>query len=133
LNYAVNSYIIRSYKTQKIREDKMTKSIVIIALCIGVLVAGCAILEPVKPQEVLKNPFGTGPLKQGMRKEEIRSMWGEPDVIIPSEESADLTGTVREEWVYQARYSRVPIDTGYVSKTKRLFFDGENLTSWKNE
>jgi len=104
-----------------------------IIICVAIIISGCAVLEPVKPQEVLKNPLGTGPLKRGMTKNEIRDMWGEPDLVVVSDKSADVTSTSREEWIYQARYSRLPVDTGYLSKTKRLHFDGENLVNWENE
>jgi hypothetical protein len=41
------------------------------------------------------------------------------------------SGKIREEWVYRARVSDIPINKNYFSKTRRLYFDGNNLTSIK--
>ena len=43
----------------------------------------------------------------------------------------DELGNPKEEWIYQARFPGVPVDYGYVSKTKHLFFEGENLIRWE--
>lgn len=98
-----------------------------------ILLLGCAEIKPPSPGEVLKKPFGPGLLKTGMTKEQVRSLYGEPDVIIPGEPSPDILGTAREEWIYKALYSKLPVGAGYLSTTKHLFFDGENLTSWRDE
>ena len=104
-----------------------------IIICLGVIAAGCAVLEPVQPKEILKHPFGTPhALQRGMSKEQVRDMFGEPDIITHSGEDTDLTSTAGEKWVYHGRYSKVPVDAGYLSKTKTLTFDGDSLVNWKD-
>ena len=94
-------------------------------------ITGCAGIEPPTPQEVLKHPLGTDSLKIGMSQQEVESHWGKPDEVNQVEDSSMGKGS-REEWVYYGRYGAiVPIDTGYLSKTKHLYFDGNNLTHIK--
>lgn len=88
---------------------------------------GCAEIEPPTPDQVISHPLGTEPLRLGMTKEAVISLWGKPDVINKIGVSKTLGGTQREEWVYHPRYSGIPIDTGYLSKAKFLYFDGNNL------
>ncbi len=93
--------------------------------------AGCAGIQPPNPVEVLKHPLGAGSLKMGMSKEEVESRLGKPDEVNQVEDSSIGKGS-REEWVYRGKYGAlVPIDAGYLSKTKRLYFDGNNLTHIK--
>ena len=56
--------------------------------CIGVvtffvfaLLSGCAEIKPPTPEEIMREPLGQSPLRIGMSKEKVKSMWGEPDVI----------------------------------------------------
>jgi hypothetical protein len=94
--------------------------------------AGCAIFQPIKPEEALTHPLGTDSLKIGMTKEQVRSLLGEPDSVMPLEKSKDLLSTDREEWVYRSRYSNQPLNADYFGKNMHLTFDGNNLTSYKN-
>ena len=89
-------------------------------------------MHPFKPEQVLTNPLGTDSLKIGMTKEQVKSLLGEPDTINPIESSKDVLKTVREEWVYQGRYTDVPVKVDYFGKTLILSFDGDNLTSYKS-
>ncbi len=107
------------------------KSLLLVGISCTFLVAGCAGIQPPSPEEVLRHPLGSDPIKIGMTKEEVESIWGKPDEIRQVEDKA-LGKGAREEWVYRpAEYGAimpVPVDAGYLSKTKRLYFDGENLT-----
>lgn len=89
---------------------------------------GCAEIDAPTPKEIIKRPFGTGSIKVGMAKGKVRELWGEPDQVNYVEDK-EKWGGAREEWVYTGRYSAIPIDAGYLSKTKKLYFDGESLTN----
>ena len=65
----------------------------------------------------------------GMTKDEVVSIWGQPDVINKIGISKGLGGTKKEEWIYHPSYSGVPVDKGYLSKARYLYFDGNNLVS----
>ncbi len=106
------------------------KYIIIAALLL--FLAGCAEIEPFKvPQEIVKHPLGTDPIRLGMTKDKIESLWGKPDQINPLG-MADQWGTPKEEWVYSGRYSKIPIDKGYLQKTKYLYFEGSVLTKFQD-
>jgi len=90
--------------------------------------AGCAEFTPPTPAYILKRPLGTSSVKLGMTKDRVRDLWGEPNQI-NEVENEEAWGGKREEWVYVGRYSEIPVDAGYLSKTKRLYFDGDNLTN----
>lgn len=96
-------------------------SILIMALC------GCSTLEVADPSEVVKHPFGTEAIKLGMTKQQVESLWGKPDETRMVEDKEKKVSP-REVWVYRAQYGAIPVDAGYLSKTKKLYFDGENLT-----
>jgi hypothetical protein len=90
-------------------------------------ISGCAELNPIDAsRQIMKNPLGTDPIRVGMSKEEIKSIWGEPGRINNLEPS-DQWQTPREEWVYVGRYSKIPLDKSYIFKSKYLIFDGNNL------
>ncbi len=92
-------------------------------------VLGCAEITPPTVQEVIESPFGKGPLRLGMSKEEVRAIWGEPDSV--EEMGQDQWGTVKQTWVYEAKYAGVvPFDVGHASKTKYLIFSGDYLTAF---
>ena len=96
---------------------------------LSIFLVGCAGIEPPTPEQVINNPFGTDPLSVGMTKDEVVSIWGKPDAVNQVGLSKGLGGTKKEEWVYHAEYSDVPISVskGYMKKTKHLYFDGNNL------
>lgn len=95
---------------------------------------GCAEINPFElPEKVIRHPLGTESIKIGMSKEEVMKEWGKPDIIDPLG-AQDATGSQREEWIYKARqYAGIPVDAGYLSKNKYLYFDGNNLTLIANE
>ena len=99
-----------------------------VGLIAVLLAAGCAEINPPTVGEILESPLGKGPLRLGMTQDEVRSLWGEPDTI--ENKGADSWGTVKEVWVYEAKYpGLVPFDVGHATKPKYLEFSGEYLTS----
>ena len=92
----------------------------------AVLVCGCSAIELPNPNEVIKHPLGESDLKVGMSKQEVESKWGKPDEIRMVEDKQRWKDP-REMWVYHAQ-TGIPIDAGWLSKTKKLYFDGNNLT-----
>lgn len=107
------------------------------------VVSGCASdnsfevagIEPLNlPKEIGENPLGTTSLKLGMTKKQVESLWGKPDLINVLAASGDASGSIKEEWIYKAeKYSPVAIDVEYMSKTKHLTFDGNNLIKVESE
>lgn len=89
---------------------------------------GCADITLPTPKDIIKHPLGTDSVKIGMTKGKVMEMWGDPDQINYVEDKEKWSGA-REEWVYMGRYSIIPIDKDYLSRTKKLYFDGENLTN----
>ncbi|MFH1791816.1 MAG: hypothetical protein ABH885_07545 [Candidatus Omnitrophota bacterium] len=98
----------------------------IAVMLLFVFAAGCSAIVLPNPETVINKPLGTESVKIGMTKDQVRSIWGDPDNV--DTEGSDKDGDLREVWTYRARYASVPVDAGYLSKTKRLYFDGINLT-----
>lgn len=89
---------------------------------------GCTLIEQIpNPEEVIRNPLGKTDLRVGMSKQEVEAKWGKPDEKRIVEDKDKWPGP-REMWVYHAQ-TGIPIDAGYLSKTKKLYFDGNNLTN----
>lgn len=89
--------------------------------------AGCSELPIPSPDYLIERPIGTDSVKIGMTRDKVRDLWGDPDQINEVEDKERWGGS-RVEWVYRAR-TELPVDAGYLSKTKKLYFDGENLTN----
>lgn len=116
----------------------MKKIFVICSIFLNIFILGCAGnqtldiagIKPLSlPKDVLENPLGTTSIKIGMSKDEVKSLWGSPDVINTLKPQDNASASIREEWIYKARqYSPIAIDVDYLSKTKHLIFDGKNLT-----
>lgn len=99
-------------------------------LCIAISIAclsGCSAIPIPNPNEVVKTPLGTESIKIGMTKQQVESVWGKPDAVRTEKSKAKFSDQ-REVWIYNAQYAAIPVDAGYLSKTKKLYFDGENLT-----
>ena len=94
--------------------------------------AGCADIPLPTPNEIIERPIGTSSVKIGMTKDKIKELWGDPDQINIVEDKEKWGGS-RVEWIYTAAYSSIPVDAGYLSKTKKLYFDGDNLTNIAEE
>lgn len=106
--------------------DILLQVVLICGLLIAsVLFAGCAGIEPPTPEEIVKHPFGTPTLRIGMNKDQIIAGWGDPDV--KEYNDSGKWGNARERWIYYGRYKELPADVGYLSKTKILYFDGNNV------
>ena len=106
------------------------KEIYLAAIISLLLLSGCAEIQPFEaPAKILKHPLGTDPIRLGMVKEEVKGIWGAPDQVNKIG-MADQWGTPKEEWIYKSRYSKIPIDKGYLQKTKYLYFEGDVLTSF---
>ncbi|MBI4335681.1 MAG: hypothetical protein HY589_03390 [Candidatus Omnitrophica bacterium] len=108
----------------------MKKSILSILSCGIIFLAGCAEITPPNPIEVIKHPLGNDvTLRRGMTKDAVKAAWGDPHVVKnigPSKFGGD-----REEWTYYGMMSKIPADINYMSKTVKLYFDGDNLADFK--
>ena len=100
---------------------------VIAVMFVAVFVLGCSALTIPTPNDIVKTPLGTETIKIGMTKQQVEALWGKPSDI-KMVENKEKWSTPREAWIYQANYGSIPVDAGYLSKTKKLYFDGENLT-----
>jgi hypothetical protein len=100
----------------------------LILISVLIFISGCAEIDMPTPEDVLRRPLGTDSVKRGMSKDQVKDLWGEPDET--TYEEIEETGTVRsrEVWIYKGRYAALPVDAGYLSKTKYLYFDGNSLT-----
>jgi hypothetical protein len=115
------------------KERSKLKVFIVLALISFVLFsAGCADFTAPTPEYIIKRPLGTSSVKLGMTKGKVKELWGEPDQV-NLVEGDERWGGKREEWVYVGRYSTLPVDAGYLSKTKRLYFDGNSLTNISEE
>jgi hypothetical protein len=98
-----------------------------VAMAAMISFCGCSAITIPNPEDVVNHPLGTESIKIGMAKEQVESLWGKPSQIKTVEDKAKWKGT-REVWIYRAEYGSVPFDAGYLSNTKKLYFDGNNLT-----
>ena len=103
----------------------MRNMIILIVFC--AFLTGCSAITLPDPNEVVSHPLGTESIKVGMTKQQVESIWGKPDSVKVVEGEGKWQG-VREVWTYRAEFGSIPVDAGYLSKTKKLYFDGENLT-----
>lgn len=94
---------------------------------LGFILCGCSVLTIPNPEEIAKCPLGTESIKVGITKQEVEALWGKPDNI-SMVENKEKWPAPREMWVYNAKYGSIPVNCGYLSKTKKLYFDGVNLT-----
>ena len=97
------------------------------AIALLALLCGCSAIEVPNPTDVINHPLGTESIKIGMTKHQVESIWGKPDSVNTVENKEKWQGS-REVWIYRAQYGNIPVDAGYLSKTKKLYFDGDNLT-----
>lgn len=106
------------------------KSVVILTaiFVLAIFGYGCSMLESIPtPGDVVKYPLGKTTLKVGMTKQEVEFKWGKPDSISTIEDKKRWPDP-REMWVYNPQTSSIPIDADYLSKTRKLYFDGNYLT-----
>lgn len=107
------------------------KALLLISCYFLLYLTGCAEISPPAPEDLIRQPLGESPLRIGMTKEKVKSIWGEPDVIRVIE--TDVQGMVKEEWIYRGRYPGLPINVDYLSETQHLFFDGNNLVKFYHQ
>jgi len=107
----------------------MKKGIWLNIFCIFLL-CGCSDFEsPTKGLNV-ESVVGGGPsLAKGMTKDEVLEKWGRPDDKKHMGESR--WGAPIERWTYYAWFSSAPVNYRYVSKGRRLLFEGNALLSWE--
>jgi hypothetical protein len=96
----------------------------LVVMSVTTIMCGCSTLAIPTPREIISKPFGTESVKIGMT---VESIWGKPDHV-GTVENKEKWASRREVWTYNARYGAIPVDAGYLSKTQKLYFDGENLT-----
>ena len=114
------------------KEKKQLKWLNISLVCLLFLtVSGCAEFDMPTPGTILQQPLGTTAVKVGMTKNNVISLWGTPTHIEKNKFDA-ASGRTREVWTYSAKYSAIPVDAGYLSKTKYIYFDGNNVTKVLN-
>lgn len=109
------------------RYSYYTAALAIICLVTVSMLLGCNTITIPTPDEIIKKPLGSESVKIGMSKQQVESLWGKPDHISTAE-NKEKWSSPREVWIYNARYGAIPVDAGYLSKTQKLYFDGENLT-----
>ncbi|MFH1406715.1 MAG: hypothetical protein ABIH01_01735 [Candidatus Omnitrophota bacterium] len=104
-----------------------------IGCCLAIIfIAGCAEITPPTPMDIIKNPMGNQPtLRVGYTKDQVKAEWGEPDDVELL--GATKLGAAREKWTYYGQISSMPIDYKFLSKTKRLYFEGNVLTKWESD
>ena len=109
------------------RDNLIKKILIVLMLALMPFICGCSTLAIPNPDDIIKKPLGTESIKIGMTKDRVASLWGKPDNVTTTENKQKLASP-REVWTYNAHYGSIPIDAGYLSKTQKLYFDGENLT-----
>ena len=114
-------------KRRKINNSGTALTALAMILVSALLFGGCSAIIIPNPGDVVKHPLGTESIKVGMTKEQVESIWGKPSQVKAVEDKAKWQGT-REVWIYHAQYGAIPVDAGYLSSTKKLYFDGNNLT-----
>ena len=88
---------------------------------------GCTAITIPNPGDIASTPLGTESIKLGMSKARVESIWGKPDNI-RIEESKDSFKGQRGMVLQLPQYARIaPVNAGYLSRSRKLYFDGNNL------
>lgn len=103
----------------------MQKNAIRLTIALSVFLCGCSAIQVPSAEDVIRHPLGTESIKIGMSRQQVESIWGKPHEITMTDSKER---GMREVWTYRARYGRIPVDAGYLSKDKKLYFDGNNLT-----
>lgn len=105
---------------------------ILVAMSYSLSLTGCSEIQAPTAAEAMSHPFGTGaPFTLGTTKSKVLESWGKPKHVVVF--GVDELGSAREEWIYEGWLPGLPIDHEYVSRTKHLFFEGENLVRWKEQ
>lgn len=100
-----------------------------ILILIVIFISGCSVLEVPKPDEIIKNPLGSNSVKIGMTKDQVVSIYGDPNIKNTVKSTVWGEGE-REEWFYKARLDAIPLGgANYLTEDVYLYFDGDNLTN----
>ncbi len=120
-------------ESSTLKSQKAHKSLLLYTIyCIlSIILIGCAEIRPPSPSEIIRQPLGESPLRIGMSKEKVKSLWGDPDIIKVL--GSDIQGMIREEWIYRGRYPNLPVNVDYLSETQHLFFDGSYLVKFYHQ
>lgn len=100
----------------------------VITIC---LFAGCAEMDIPSPQKLVRNPIGAESVKIGMSKNQVLSIYNEPD--FKSIVVSDVFSGEREEWFYKARIGVFPVNADYLSEDLYLYFDEGSLAKISNQ
>ena len=107
--------------------SKTGAKLFVLISAMSALICGCTLIEQIpNPTDVIKEPLGKPALRAGMSKDQVEAKWGKPDDKRMVEDKTRWSGS-REMWIYRGQ-TGLPIDADYLSKTKKLYFDGNNLT-----
>ena len=110
----------------------MKKDLFLFLLIVSfILSAGCADVEIPGAGQILKHPLGPGSVKVGMKKDKVVDIYGEPDIT--DTVTSDYWVGTREEWIYRADLSTLPVGAGYLGQDLYLYFDGDNVTNIGNK
>ncbi|MGB2630154.1 MAG: hypothetical protein WBD24_03845 [Candidatus Omnitrophota bacterium] len=110
----------------------MKKDFFLFLLIVSFLIsAGCADVDLPNTGQIIKNPLGPGSVKIGMLKDKVVDIYGEPD--IKGTVTSDKWIGTREEWIYWADLSTLPVGAGYLGQDLYIYFDGDNVTNLSNE
>jgi hypothetical protein len=102
--------------------------VLVTVFILAISACGCSMLESIPtPGDVISYPLGKTTLKTGMTKQEVEFKWGKPDSISTVEDKKRWPDP-REMWIYHPQTASIPIDADYLSKTRKLYFDGNYLT-----
>lgn len=121
-------YTRRERKLTRKESSKLKNLIIFCAISLLLFSAGCADITLPTPKEIIENPIGPDSVKVGMTKDKVKSLWGAPDQVNYVKDAEKWSGE-REEWVYFARLSKLPVGADYLSKTKKVYFDGDHVTN----
>lgn len=106
------------------------KLVLLSVFCVFML-WGCSDFEnPTKGLSVESVVGGGASLTKGMSKDDVLEKWGRPDDKKQMGETR--WGAPIERWTYYAWFPSVPVNYRYVSKGRRLFFEGDALVSWED-
>ncbi|MCX5715872.1 MAG: hypothetical protein NTV07_03240 [Candidatus Omnitrophica bacterium] len=107
------------------------KTVIVVTCALTIL--GCAGMEPPMPDKLISHPLGSSPVGLGMSKDEVKDALGEPNSITYTGKTDSSGLTSGEVWLYNSWLKDMPINRANLSKTLRLTFDGNSLTSYKEE
>ncbi len=100
-------------------------------LGLTILFSGCSdFKDPTKKLNVESVVTGGDSLTQGMTKDQVIAGWGHPEHIKFLGDTK--WGSPIEQWTYHAFLPKFPVNFRYVSKGKRLVFEGDALVKWED-